>query len=313
MRNRIWNKLLEPRIWRRIYLERMGEPLIYNVASVLAMLGGSVRTKIKYDCVVRQPYAYGILAAADLAKKYGIEKLAIVEFGVAAGAGLMNMCWIAERVTQETGVHFEIFGFDTGEGMPPPVDYRDQPEKYFTGDFPPVDRQALLDALPANAKIYFGPIDESLQKARDEIASIVGFISIDVDYYWSTKQSLEMLNWDATRYLPYVGIYLDDAQDVEDNEFCGELLAVNEFNRTHDNRKIAAMNCLSQSRIFKNAVWHKQLFYAHILDHEYRTVGFNQKRRGSKVFFLTNPYLPRPAEAPGADPHGEWADASNRP
>ena len=146
----------------------MGEPLVYNIASLFALLGGSVHTKIKYDCIPRQPYAFSILTAANHAKSYGIDRVTIIEFGVAAGAGLMNMCWIAEQVTRETGVKFNIVGFNSGEGMPPPVDYRDHPEKYFTGDFPPIDRQALLDALPSNAKIYFGPIDTSLAKAREE-------------------------------------------------------------------------------------------------------------------------------------------------
>lgn len=34
-------KLLEPRMWTRIYLERMGEPIIYNLASVFVGLFGS--------------------------------------------------------------------------------------------------------------------------------------------------------------------------------------------------------------------------------------------------------------------------------
>jgi hypothetical protein len=170
----------------------------------------------------------------------------------------------------------------------------------------------LLKALPPNAKIYFGPIEQSLQTARNEITSTIAFISIDVDYYWSAKQTLDIVTWDAGRYLPYVAVYLDDAQDVDDNEYCGELLAVKEFNLAHETRKIAIMNCLSQSRMFKNAVWHRQLFYAHILDHEYRTVVFNQKVRGSKILFLPNPYLPKPAEPPGEDPHSGWADISNR-
>jgi hypothetical protein len=290
MQNKMWNKLFEGRIWKRIYLERMGEPLIYNIASLFALLGGSVRTKIKYDCVPRQPYAFSILAAADHAKSYGIDKVTIVEFGVAAGAGLMNMCWIAEQVTRETGVRFDILGFDSGEGMPPPRDYRDHPEKYFTGDFPPVDRQALVDALPPNARIYFGPIDVSLQRAKSEIDSVIAFVSIDVDYYWSTRQCLEIFTWDAARYLPSVPVYLDDIQDVDDNEYCGEMLAVKEFNTENQSRKITVMNCLPHWQIFKNSVWQKQVHYAHILDHEFRTVAFNAKRRTSKVI-LSNPHL----------------------
>jgi hypothetical protein len=50
------------------------------------------------------------------------------------------------------------------------------------------------------------------------------------------------------------------------------------------------MNCLPHWQIFKNSVWQKQVYYAHILDHEFRTVAFNAKRRTSKVV-LSNPHL----------------------
>jgi hypothetical protein len=290
MANKIWRKLFESRIWNRIYVERLGEPLIYNLASVFVMMFGSVRQKINYDCIPRNPYAYCILAAADHAKSYGIDRITIMEFGVAAGGGLLNMCWIAERVTRETGVKFDIVGFDSGEGMPPPIDYRDHPEKYFTGDFPVVDKAALLAALPSNAKIYYGPIEQTLKQAEAEIASTIGFISIDVDYFWSTKQALEVLKWQPNRYLPSVPMYFDDVYNLDHNVYCGELLAIEDFNKNNELRKIAVMNFLSKLRIFKNAVWHGQLYYAHIFDHEFRSLQYLEARR-SEVRVLTNPFL----------------------
>jgi hypothetical protein len=134
--NGLWKKLAQRRIWRRIYLERLGEPLIYNIAALFVAVFGSVRTKIAYDLVLRQPYAFCVQKAADLALQYGIPRISLLEFGVANGAGLINLCKIAGKVSRETGVQFEIVGFDLGTGMPPPRDYRDHPEKYFTGDFP---------------------------------------------------------------------------------------------------------------------------------------------------------------------------------
>jgi hypothetical protein len=290
MDNRIWRKLAEPRIWKRIYIERLGEPLIYNLASIFVMAFGSTRQKIEYDCIPRNPYAYCILAAADHAKAYGIKRIAIMEFGVAAGGGLLNMCWIAERVTRETGVEIDIVGFDSGEGMPPPRDYRDHPEKYFTGDFPPVDKDKLLAALPSNARIYYGPIEQTLKKAEAELKSRIGFISIDVDYYWSTKQALDVLTWSPERYLPSVPMYFDDVYNLDHNDNCGELLAIAEFNKANDLRKISPMNFLSKWRIFKNAVWHGQVYYAHVFDHEFRSLQYVEAHRG-EVVVLSNPFL----------------------
>jgi len=288
--NKLWRKLFLPRIWRRIYIERMGEPLIYNVVSLFVLLFGSTRQKIDYDCIPRHPYAYCILAAADHALEHGIKRLTLIEFGVAAGAGLMNMCWIAKQVTKETGVEFDIIGFDSGEGMPPPIDYRDHPEKYLTGDYPVTDKAALLSALPPNARIYYGPIEQTLKQAETGITSIIGFVSVDVDYYHSARESLEILTWQPTRYLPAVPMYFDDVQYPDHNRFCGELLAIDEFNEKHVLRKIAIMNFLPKFRIFKNALWHGQIYYAHIFDHEFRTPAYNKAKR-PEIVVLNNPYL----------------------
>ncbi|MBI3434346.1 MAG: hypothetical protein HY056_04600 [Proteobacteria bacterium] len=269
----------------------MGEPLIYNLASAYIFLFGSVRQKIEYDCIPRNGYAYCILAAADAAKKHGIGRLTLIEFGVAAGAGLLNICSIATQVTGETGVEFDIVGFDSGEGMPPPVDYRDHPEKYFTGDyFIGEKKAALLDLLPSNAKIYYGAIADTLKQAETEIDSVIGFIAIDVDYFSSTRESLRVLDWDPSRYLSSVLMYFDDVQEADDNEYCGELLAIKDFNQRSEMRKITPVNYLSKLRFFKNAFWHGQIYYAHVFDHRFRSNEYN-KARGRKPTFLTNPYL----------------------
>ena len=39
-------------------------------------------------------YAFALLKAADYAKALGIRKIYALEFGVAAGAGLVNLAWL---------------------------------------------------------------------------------------------------------------------------------------------------------------------------------------------------------------------------
>jgi hypothetical protein len=292
MVNKLWKKLSEPRIWRRIYVERLGEPLIYNIASLFVALFGSASRRIEYDLVLRQPYAYCILEAALLAKKYGIPKLTLIEFGVANGAGLLNICMISDLVAKETGVEFAIVGFDSGEGMPPARDYRDHPEKYFTGDFPVADKDKLVASLPKNARIIFGDIKQSLATFAMDIEAPIGFIAIDVDYYWSTKEALDVLLLAAEHYLPMVFMYFDDVQDIEDNVYCGELLAIQEFNAdaSHPMRRLGRANFLNELRIFKRAIWHKQIYIAHAFDHPFRSVAHVEAQRtGARV--LTNPYI----------------------
>src|SRR5215217_2025901 len=94
-------RLGERRIWERILRERLSEPLHLNLLSLPVGLFGSFRSKVYWDLVVRQQHAFGLLNAADKARELGIHHLTAVEFGVANGAGLLNICDIAKRITVE--------------------------------------------------------------------------------------------------------------------------------------------------------------------------------------------------------------------
>src|ERR1700744_1191556 len=119
-----------PRRLGRVLYERFPEPLHLNLLSIFVMLFGSYKTKIAFDLVVRQQYAFSLLKTAELAQAQGLKSVTVIEFGVAAGAGLMNICNISRKITKITGVDFQIFGFDSGHGMPPPRDHRDHPEVF---------------------------------------------------------------------------------------------------------------------------------------------------------------------------------------
>src|SRR6266542_2188455 len=118
--------IARPHILKRILVERLTEPLHLNILSLAAAFG-SYRAKISFDLIVRQQHAYGLLRAVDDARSRGLAAVTVVELGVGSGAGLLNICEIATRLTAETGIAFEIYGFDTGRGMPPPRDHRDHP------------------------------------------------------------------------------------------------------------------------------------------------------------------------------------------
>jgi len=271
-RSEVFTKLLQWRSWQRVIYERLAEPLHLNLLSLPVLLFGSYRAKIAFDLVIRQQHAYGLLRAADLAKEAGLRSVTVVEFGVAAGAGLLNLCKIAGRVQKLTGVNFIIVGFDTGSGMPPPVDYRDHPELYQRGDFP-MDGERLVSALPRNCKLILGPLCETAVAFRNELTSDspLSFVSIDVDYYSSARDALLLLtDPDPTKYLPITTVYLDDVMFESHNQWCGELLAVNEFNDAHSLRKLASDRFLKTRRIFKHARWLNQIFLMHVFDHPVR-------------------------------------------
>jgi hypothetical protein len=257
---------------RKILVERLTEPPHINIYSLFVALFGSTRSKIEFDLVVRQQYAYPILRAADFAREWGYTKLSLVEFGVAHGAGLLNICEIARRVTAETGVAFDIYGFDTGTGMPEPIDYRDLPECYQAGDFP-MDQQKLRESLPDNCRLIIGPIAETAPSFIESLSeqAPIGFVSVDVDYYSSARDALSVFLGPAEKYMPLVPVYFDDIGDETVNPWVGEALAIEEFNELTPMRKIAPYNMLRQRRICKNAKWIDHMYALHVHDHAVRT------------------------------------------
>jgi len=284
----MWRKLMEARIWGRIWRERLVEPIHLNAASLFVAIFGDFRAKVAHDLVLRPCHAWGLLTAADMANRVGIKKICAIEFGVANGTGLMNMAKVAQRVTNLTGINFEITGFDTGEGMPAARDWRDHPEHYHRGDYPTsVGRGNLDRMLPKNARVFWGQIAETLPKFMEELSCPIGFISLDVDYYSSTLDALAILDGPVERYMPWVPLYFDDIQYLEHNRFAGQLLAIEDFNSSRAFRKIDQIRSLAETRLFRRPRWIHQMFMAHIFDHPHRQESLS--RLGGVI--LANPYL----------------------
>lgn len=273
---------------KKVAIERLSEPLHLNLASVAVALFGSFRAKVAFDLVVRPQYAWPILHAADTAREYGIKHITIAEFGVASGAGLLNMCEIARRVTASTGVVIDVVGFDSGQGMPPAIDFRDHPEAFQAGDFP-MEFEKLRAALPSNARLIIGAIEQTIPDFVRQMTADrpLGFIAVDVDYYSSAVACLKVLTSSPDHYLPWLPVYLDDVTLKTTSRFCGELLAVDEFNDAHIMRKIAPFPVLRARRLFKNPIWIDQMFAAQIHDHPVRSA--NAKRLTARV--IANEYV----------------------
>jgi hypothetical protein len=281
-------KFAQPYIWKRLFYERLTEPIHLNCLAALVFIFGTYRTKISFDLVLRQQHAYALLNAADQARSLGYKGVSIFEFGVAAGAGLLNLQEVARKITAVTGVAFDIYGFDTGSGMPPPESYKDHPELYQAGDFP-MNVERLNRLLQDNTKLVLGPISETTNSFRqmDFSDKPIAFISIDVDYYSSSVDALTLLQNAPQSFLPRVIIYLDDLEFLEHNSWCGEQAAINEFTLNNSLRPIEKHPFLRGYRIFKNARWIDHIYQCHILDHPMR----NDLNTHRERVVLTNPYL----------------------
>lgn len=232
------------------------------------------RERELWGAVERPYYAYGMLRAADLARYFGKKKVTVCELGVAQGAGLLNMIELAEQITRETGVEFRVVGFDTGTGLPKIDGYKDHPELWSPGDFPMVDRDALLRRIDGRAEMIFGDLADTADGFRESIdpSAPVGFLSVDVDIYTATVSSFRCLTGRPEQYLPAVSMYFDDIDSFFSCEWTGGLAAIGEFNGVQQWRKLSRDRSIPGPRPAKAADWYQRMYVLHVLDHVDRQV-----------------------------------------
>jgi hypothetical protein len=265
----------------RLFLEYLSQPLHVTAIAALVYLFGGFRAKVAFDLVRRRQHAYALLQCADWALAHGLNKLTVLECGVASGIGLWNMIDVGRKVTRLTSVQFEFVGFDTGTGLPQPRDYRDHPERFQGGDYPMPE--GLRRSLPSNARLVLGDLADTVPPFVAELSAQapIGFVAVDLDYYSSTRQALKLLEGPPECYLPVTLMFFDDIGFPTANDFCGERLAINEFNDAHELRKIELDRFLRYRRVYKNSNWLDRLYQLHVLDHPARQPGTGQPRATS--------------------------------
>jgi hypothetical protein len=231
---------------------------------------GSVQLRVRYGVFQRPHYAYGVFCAADLAKRLGIGAISIVEFGVAAGRGLLALEDIARQVEQYLDISIHVVGFDSGCGMPEPKDYRDMPHVWGRG-FYPMDEGRLRSQLSSNTELIIGDVAETvLPWLTKRARSPVGFVSFDLDYYSSTRDALAMFDANSHKsFLPRVYCYFDDVvwpPHACHNEYIGELRAIREFNEAHEGHKLCQIHMLRYMRTHADP-WNEQMYVLHDFAH----------------------------------------------
>jgi hypothetical protein len=223
---------------------------------------------IEDDDVPRPYYAYCIYKATLLAKSLGYRKISIIEFGVAGGNGLVNIEQHIGELTKEFEIEYEVYGFDSGQGLPDSGDYRDLKYVWKPG-FYQMDLQKLQDRLKISQLIIGDIRDTSPTFISKFKPSPIGCILIDLDYYTSTKNALRIFDGPPEYYLPRIYCYCDDIHGTglrAANEFTGELRAMNEFNEQNTTRKIAQELGLRWLRN-RPSRWNDQIFVYHDFAH----------------------------------------------
>jgi hypothetical protein len=216
----------------------------------------------------RPHFAWGVLYGANLAKALGIQRISVIEFGVAGGNGLVSLEEIASAVGQLFGIEIDVYGFDTGIGLPKPEDFRDLPNLYRESGFP-MDQEKLRKRLK-KARLILGDVGRTIGSFIESGPAPVAFVSIDVDLYTSTMDAFKLFDADPKILLPRVYCYFDDILGETFSEFTGERLAIAEFNERHNMRKISPIFGL---RYFlrpphNQEAWPEQMFIAHVFEHE---------------------------------------------
>jgi hypothetical protein len=216
---------------------------------------------------LRANYLFGVLHAAHLARMLDIPSITAIEFGVAGGNGLLALEKAAAFTRDALGVSIEVYGFDTGRGLPKPEDVRDCPNLFLEGQFP-LDEQRLLNRLD-DARLVLGPVEETLGGFVGQKPSPVGFIAFDLDLYSSTAAALRLLEVPVDLLLPRIYSYFDDITGFTYADHNGARLAINEFNETHSMRKVSPVYAAEfyVPRREASALWTRKLYLAHVLDH----------------------------------------------
>jgi hypothetical protein len=88
----------------------------------------------------------------------------------------------------------DVYGFDTGGGLPKPLDYRDVPNLYLEAA-DPMNHESLRRQLK-KAHLLLGLVQDTVNEFIKSAPAPVAFISFDMDYYSSTMHAFKLFDAD---------------------------------------------------------------------------------------------------------------------
>jgi hypothetical protein len=235
------------------------------------------------DCFERLNYAYGAILAVEQARRLNLPGVTLIETGVWTGRGLRNLCQWASALRHTFDLDVNVSGFDTGKGLPKCTDWRDHPELWQEGEMVMPDLNLLRSQLPPFCTLEIGDVAETAPRYLQNASLTsrpIGFFALDVDLYTSSVDALKLLEGHPETLLPAVGVWVDDSYvNVMQNSFCGEALAIAEYNHRNHLRKIDMKKVRPNH---SSMLWHYCFAFAHVFDHPVRQgqrpsalIGFN--------------------------------------
>jgi hypothetical protein len=226
------------------------------------------RLRAENPIAARRPnYLWSLLHCARIARALRVPRISVLELGVAGGSGLVALEEGATSVSAILGVSIEVHGFDTGKGLPPPLDHRDAPYLVAAGQFQ-MDVEALRARL-RSARLHIGPVRDTIPAFQELDAAPVAFAALDLDYYSSSRDALRLFEAPPERLMPRVLVYVDDALGYPWGESNGVRLAIREFNERHGHRVLDRIEGLKYTlpASERDRRWAQSMWVAHVHDH----------------------------------------------
>jgi len=220
-------------------------------------------------CAKRPHYVWGVLVGAALGKALGYSRVSVIEFGVAGGAGLLALERAAELTEQLAGIKVDVYGFDSGSGLPKPQDYRDVPFAWTEGYYP-IGVQELQSRLRC-AQLKLGLIRETLPRFLAEAPAPIAFVGVDLCLYSSATEALKLFCADQRFLLPRVTTSFRCINGKNYTDYTGERLAISEFNSENAMRKLSPIYNLRflvpAESLREVGTWPEWLYTLHLFNH----------------------------------------------
>tara|TARA_Y100000590_G_scaffold464261_1_gene633272 strand:+ start:239 stop:1066 length:828 start_codon:yes stop_codon:yes gene_type:complete len=227
---------------------------------------------LKYK-TFRPQYETILLESCKEAKKIGYNEISVLELGVAGGNGMVSLENYKKKIEKILDIKINIYGFDTGEGLPVSKLKEDLPFVLKKGQFK-IDKEQLERKI--NSKIFYGDIKDTIEEFCNLSPKNISVIFFDLDFYSSTASFLKKINIWGKFISPRVYCYFDDLFYYNYiSEFNGELLAIKEFNKENQDFKIGTN--IDHVADFKFPLGKGLLYTLHNFNHEdyLKYIGFD--------------------------------------